>query len=209
MASEQRSERRLNNAFRDLQSFVKDNESLAEFYPLLPTTIEALRSHVEQIDSLALKYSIVDAMGRQSDGWKKLLNEAIVVAKKRSEKNKKNTLNMAAVEHFIENEISFVARGRFKEYLSKIAVIRLSTDEWRDLFDLLETIYDEIANGETELSEVEEEDAALLPKKEFVDKKEIEEAKLPPHWCGTGREDEMRKMGLLPEKPIVEEEKKD
>lgn len=87
---------------------------------------------------------------------------------------------MAAVEHFIENEISFVARGRFKEYLSKIALVRLSTDEWRDLFDLLETIYDEIANGETELSEVEEEKLPLQKE----EKKDIE-------------------------KPIVEEEKKD
>lgn len=170
MASEQRGERRLVSAFRDLREFIKENEQLCEFITMLPNDVDALRKHVEQLDSIALVRSIVDALGRQSDGWKKLINDAIPVPKKRKDRGALSLLNMAAVEHFIENEITFIARGKMKEHLSKIATIKLNRDGWLELFDLLETIYDEIANGETELSEVEDNDIVLLPKREFVEK---------------------------------------
>jgi hypothetical protein len=175
MASEQRSERRLANAFRDLRDFFKENESLSEFTPLLPEDLEALRSYVVQFDTLALKNPLVDQVGRQSNGWKQLVNDAVILPRKRSERGKKSALNMAAVERFIEEEISALVRWKLSSHLSKIALVALSVDQWRDLFDLIETLYDEIVNGETELSEAEEEE------------KDEKKKETPVNWCGTGR----------------------
>jgi ferredoxin-fold anticodon binding domain-containing protein len=191
MASEQRSERRLANAFRDLRDFFKENESLSEFTPLLPEDLEALRSYVVQFDTLALKNPLVDQVGRQSNGWKQLVNDAVILPRKRSERGKKSALNMAAVEHFIEEEISALARWKLSSHLSKIALVALSVDQWRDLFDLIKTLYDEIVNGETELSEAEEE--------------EDEKKESTVNWCATGRPEVQKALEEIKKK--AEEEK--
>lgn len=182
-------DRRLRNAVEDLRNQLKEIEPLSELVALIPSDIDALCTQVELFDTLALEDPLIDSMGVRSAEWD-AIRESIWTSVPARKRKTKVRLNMALVEDFIENGLTSVARGRVKPLLSKLALVKLTKDEWIDLITSIETIYEEVVYDSLEADASEEEklekrEDALLPKREFVDAKLLEEEKKQDVWCGT------------------------
>lgn len=177
MAAAVADDRRLKNAVEDLRNQLKEIEPLSELVALIPSDIDALCTQVELFDTLALEDPLIDSMGVRSAEWD-AIRESIWTSVPARKRKTKVRLNMALVEDFIENGLTSVARGRVKPLLSKLALVKLTKDEWIDLITSIETIYEEVVYDSLEADASEEE---KLEKREEDEKKK----KMPtqgPEW---------------------------
>lgn len=194
-------DRRLRNAVEDLRNQLKEIEGLSELVALIPRDIDALCTQVELFDTLALVEPLIDSMGVRSKEWGAIRDSIATLSVHPRRRKAKVSLNMALVEDFVENGLYPVARGRVKPFLEKLALVKLTRDEWLDLITSIETIYEEVVYDSLEADASEEEELAAKEDALLVDAKLLECAGDDSSWCSKhGKQNcpPIEKKGICP-----------